>query len=188
MIYKKLTICFAVLTTSLCLFATTLVTEAKEAKAGIANKYQNEPDFNLEKLSGPINNDNKNFRDSFYSRIEFESGKKQLKERPRDEINNTIEQCEVSIDHSLGIDFSKDKRKSIADAQRKMLAEKSILDRTIPEDDKNGYANSLSFHFEKFLGDVSLILTEEEFKALFKISKSEIGNAYKMLIQSSEDQ
>lgn len=184
MILNKIIVCFAVF---LCLFSTTSTLKAKEVETKISHRHQNEPDFNLEKLSGSINESNKEFRDLFYSRIEFELGKKQIQERPHDEINNTIESCELSIDHSLGIDFPKEKRNAIIEAQRKMLEEKTALDRTLLETDKNRYVNDLSFHFEKFLGEVTFILTEEEFQALFKISKSEIGNAFEMLIQSSEE-
>ncbi|MCG2695261.1 hypothetical protein L6261_04260 [Candidatus Parcubacteria bacterium] len=148
-------------------------------------RHQNEVDFNLEKLIGLINDNNRKFRRIFYSRLEYELGQNHISKSPYDEVNNTIEQCELSIDQFLGVDFPKSKRMAIANAQREMLTEKNILDTSNPRVDKEVYADRMSFYFERFLEETASILTDEEFEALFKISKGEIGTAFQSIIYKS---
>jgi hypothetical protein len=146
-------------------------------------RHSDSPNFDQKILSGKANADNYKFRDMFYSKFDMQLFEKKRSEGG-DDIEGIVEEFENNLDYSLGIDFPEEKRAFLRAYQREMLQSKKTLDdRGEFSSNNSGYQEKIASYHEKYLYQVSKILGDEEFEALFQMKKSEIKGALKRAIE-----
>jgi len=148
-------------------------------------RHQGEQGFDPKMLCGQVDNENGLYRNDFYSKIDMNSLKKQLKSADPDSPVNTADQFQNVIDYALGIDFPEYKRKTIYDAQIEMLYRKDALDEKLKNGADNLYIGRVNDYFETYLTKVATVLTDEEFEKLFQISKDEIQGAFVLMVNNA---
>ncbi|MFA5248191.1 MAG: hypothetical protein WC415_03025 [Patescibacteria group bacterium] len=168
------------------LFLITFSVFAQNSEKG-ATKHQNNVNFDAKTLSGLVNNDNCKFRNMFYSELDRQIIEKRRNDNPGDEVENIIEEFENNIDYSLGIDFPENKRILLRNCQKEMLKSKKILDDAgEPSINIISYREKICDFHDKYLLQVSKILNDEEFEALFQIKKNKTKGVLKNIIEQTE--
>jgi hypothetical protein len=145
---------------------------------------QNINNGNIEKaienkaLLGRLDETNKEYRENIY-RQKYST----LSENVIDKntyYESIVAYNNINMDKLFGIDFPKEKRNIINDAQKTMIEKKKKLDALykLGELSIDEYMLRVSEAVEMSLSDVASVLSDEEFYLLFEIEKGEINGAF----------
>lgn len=146
-------------------------------------RHSDDLEFDLNLMLGYVNDENVDYRDEIYARLDYEFATNQMEFTNSDPIEDVVEQFENAIDYALGIDFPLDRRNEIKDKQRDMIKKKALLD---DQDDlsRDEYFAKLAMVYENCLHETAEVLTDEEFYSLFQIVKEQINGCFSKIVNN----
>lgn len=155
----------------------------KLPKPSQISKYNEVEDFDEELLSNTISSSTQYFRDEFYQNIDKEVMNKQFHNPTGNETDDLIEQFEIVIDYSLGINIQNEKRKKLIEQQASLYKKGKILDEKLERGliTEIEYDKQEEINYESNLRKMADHLNDNEFEAMFEHGKDEIEGSFSRL-------
>lgn len=150
-------------------------------------KYQDDPDFDLVKLSGLIDSTNGDYRDKFYANKEHAIVHDLMVNPSGDDARDLVNEYEITYDILFGIDFPEERRKLLRESHYQMLLEDMETDRLCTDENikakkitKRECVKRTQDTFDTYLIDErKRLLTDDEFKRMLDgKSKDEVQHGY----------
>ncbi len=146
-------------------------------------RHSEDPSFDPEMLGGVASEYTSDFRDEFYAPKIQAVLNEQMTNPTGDDTEELVAQFEFVIDHTLGIDFSQEKREQIKNRQREAHKRGKALDAKFERGliTEEEYEEEESQNHERDLRELAEVLSDEEFETMFGYPKHDIEGAYARL-------
>lgn len=139
-----------------------------------------------QKLTGPKESWNADYRASFYSEKAKLLDEKYKKDPPKEIPTAVAEEFSLSVDEALGIDFLPEKKNFLQKHQYAMLKQKSVLDKLYLANtlNKDSYVEQVATVVEDFFDKAAGVLDDVEFEKLFGMQKHRVYGIFYNLVNA----
>jgi len=146
-------------------------------------RYQDDPNFDLKKLTGVQDSTNADYRAEFYAQKDYAVMKDLMEHPVSDDALYIVAEYEIMYDSAFGIDFPEERRKLLRENHYQMNQKNQEADRLFFEEKKitrEEHTMRTQEAFDTYLVDgLKKLLTDEEFKVFWNgKSKDEVNHGF----------